>query len=49
MKIYRPEGDVYDHKDENFIVSADVHRNTSYAKDESGNWVERGKWVWKRE
>ncbi len=49
MKIYRPEGDVYDHKDENFIVSADVHRNTSYGKDERGNWVERGKWVWKRE
>jgi len=28
MKIYRPNGKIFDHKDENFIVSENVHRNT---------------------
>ncbi len=49
MKIYRPSGQVYDHKDENFIVSKDLHRNTSYGMDESGNWVERSSWLWRRQ
>lgn len=48
MQIYRPDGSSYDHKDENFIVDEDMHRNTSYAKDEDGNWVERGNWIWRR-
>lgn len=49
MKIFRPNGKIYDHKDENFVVSEDMHRNTSFGKDENGNWVEKGSWVWKRE
>lgn len=49
MKIFRPNGSSYDHKDENFIVSENVHRNTSFGKDESGNWTKKGDWVWRRD
>ena len=49
MKIYRPNGKVIDHKDENFIINKDQHGNTSFKKNEQGEWVENGRWVWKRE
>ncbi len=49
MVIYRPSGEVYDHKDENFIVNEDEHRNVSFTKDESGEWKEKGNWIWKRD
>lgn len=49
MIVYRPDGKFFDHKDENFIVSENVHRNTSFKKDEQGNWVENGSWTWTRD
>ncbi len=49
MKVFRPDGATYDHRDENFIVSENVHRNTSFGKDEQGNWIERGNWTWTRD
>ena len=49
MKVYRPNGKVLDHKDENFVVNENEHRNTSFNKDEQGNWVENNNWIWKRE
>ncbi|MCE7995236.1 MAG: hypothetical protein HEP71_24880 [Roseivirga sp.] len=48
MINYRPNGQSFDHKDENFVVDENVHRNVSYSKDTQGNWVEAGRWVWKR-
>ncbi|MDW3193943.1 MAG: hypothetical protein R8G66_16335 [Cytophagales bacterium] len=47
MTIFRRNGSSYDHKDENFIVNEDVHRNTSYKKV-AGDWVAEGEWVWSR-
>ena len=38
MQIYRPDGSTYDHKDENFIVDQNTHRNTSFSMDEDGSW-----------
>ncbi len=49
MKIFRPGGQAYDHMDENFLVSEDVHRNVSFGKDSLGNWEVRSEWVWRRE
>lgn len=49
MIIYRPNGKIFDHKDENFIVNENVHRNTSYKKDEQENWIENGSWTWTRD
>lgn len=49
MIVYRPSGKFYDHKDENFIVSENVHRNTSFKKDKDGNWIENGQWIWTRD
>lgn len=49
MKVYRPNGNSYDHKDENFIISQDVHRNTSFKKDSLGNWIANGSWIWNRD
>ena len=49
MMVYRRNGSSYDHKDENFIVSKDVHRNTSFGKDADGNWFQRGGWTWTRD
>lgn len=49
MINYRPNGKFFDHKDENFIVSENVHRNTSFKKDEEGNWIENGSWTWTRD
>ncbi|MEP1094846.1 MAG: hypothetical protein ABJG78_07025 [Cyclobacteriaceae bacterium] len=49
MMSYRPNGNVNESKDENFIVSKNVHRNTSYEKNEIGEWVEKGNWVWTRD
>ncbi len=49
MMVYRPGGSSYAHKDENFIVSENVHRNTSFGKDADGNWIERGNWTWTRD
>lgn len=49
MVVYRPNGKFFDHKDENFIVSENVHRNASFSKDEQGNWIEKGKWTWTRD
>jgi len=49
MIVYRPSGKFYDHKDENFIVNENVHRNTSFKKDKQGNWIENGSWIWTRD
>lgn len=49
MINYRPNGKSFAHKDENFVVDENVHRNISYSKDADGNWVESGRWVWKRD
>lgn len=49
MVGHRPNGKISQHKDENFIVSEDVHRNTSYNKDENGNWVKLNDWTWTRD
>ncbi|MEP5611019.1 MAG: hypothetical protein ABJP45_02155 [Cyclobacteriaceae bacterium] len=49
MVNYRPNGKVSNHKDENFIVNENVHRNTSYGKNEKGEWTEKGNWVWTRD
>ncbi len=49
MTIYRRNGTSYEHKDENFIVEKDKHKNISYRKDADGNWVEEGEWIWIRE
>jgi len=49
MIVYRPSGKFYDHKDENFIVNENVHRNTSFKKDKKGNWIENGSWIWTRD
>lgn len=48
MTIYNRRGS-YEHKDENFLVSENVHRNTSFRKDENGSWVAEGEWTWTRE
>lgn len=49
MTVYRPSGKFYDHRDENFIVDENTHRNISYNKDEEGNWIEKGRWTWVRD
>ena len=49
MVVYRPNGKSYHHKDVNYIVDENTHRNTSYSKDENGNWVEKGRWLWTRD
>lgn len=49
LVVYRPNGKTFDHKDENFIVNENMHRNTSYRKDEKGIWVESGRWTWTRD
>jgi hypothetical protein len=48
MMIFRRNGTSYEHKDENFIVDEDVHKNISYRKDEAGDWVVEGEWTWSR-
>lgn len=49
MIIYRPNGKVFAHKDQNFIVSENVHRNTSYKKNAEGQWMVSGNWIWIRD
>ena len=49
MKIFRPNGKTFHHKDFNYIVHQNEHRNTSYSKDENGEWIEKGKWIWIRD
>ena len=49
MVEYRADGRYYDHKDENFIISENKHRNTSFGKDGYGKWFEKGNWVWTRD
>ena len=46
--VFRPNGQKYEHKDENFVMSKDVHRNSSYRKDREGNWILEGNFQWKR-
>ena len=49
VRVYRSNGDSYDHRDESFIVNDSVHRNKSYGKDETGEWIEKGDWTWTRD
>jgi len=49
MINYHPDGSAYGHKDENFIISDNLHKNISFKKDEQGNWVEQGQWTWTRD
>lgn len=46
--IIWPDGTKSVHKDENFIVSEDVHKTISYMMDERGAWVRQGENTWKR-
>ena len=48
MNNFTRKGTTYEHKDENFIVSINEHRNVSYRKDEAGNWVAQSEWTWTR-
>lgn len=49
MKIYRLDGNVYDHRDDNFIINENEHRNTSFKRNAAGEWEKIGSWIWKRE
>lgn len=49
MINYRPNGKEFDHKDENFIISENLHENISFKKDDQGNWIENGRWTWTRD
>lgn len=48
MTIFRRNGTSYAHKDENFIVNENTHKNKSYKKDVNGNWIMEGEWTWIR-
>ncbi|MCB0488211.1 MAG: hypothetical protein R2820_05295 [Cyclobacteriaceae bacterium] len=46
-KLFQPDGQFKELKDENFIVSENTHRNISYEKKD-GKWEVQGSYVWKR-
>ncbi|MBK7872544.1 MAG: hypothetical protein IPJ74_18620 [Saprospiraceae bacterium] len=46
-KLYEPDGSFKELKDENIIISENVHKNISYEK-KNGTWEEIGTYVWKR-
>lgn len=46
-RLYEPDGSFKELKDENIIVSENVHRNISYEK-KNGQWESTGIYVWKR-
>ncbi len=48
VRIFTARGSSYEHKDENFIVNDNIHRNVSYRKDEEGEWIAESEWTWTR-
>jgi len=46
--VFLPDGARSAHKDENIMVSDDVHKNVSYSRNEDGEWVPAGEFTWTR-
>lgn len=44
-----PDGRTSEHRDDNVLVDGNLHRNETFQRDPSGDWVSRGIYDWHRE
>lgn len=44
-----PDGSRMPHRDDNTLVSADVHTNISYSRSDTGEWTPQSEWRWERQ